>query len=115
MFRDTFRGRRKREKPNSMRLQPTISFRCSLDGETLGYLKSLKRGKIRSQFINQAISMKYFHDRYHKGFLLQMIQHNFSLCKHLLRQIGSSMSEYENKQANSRGQNTKEREKNAEK
>jgi len=44
-----------------------------LDGETLGYLRSLKNGKIRSQFINQAISMKYFHDRYHKGFILQLI------------------------------------------
>jgi len=112
MFRDTFRGRRKREKPNSMRLQPTISFRCSLDGENLGYLKDLKRGKIRSQFINQAISMKYFHDRYHKGFLLQLMQHNFYLCKHLLRQIGSSMSEFQNKKANSQGLNTKEQENN---
>ena len=108
MFRDAYTYKRKKEKPNSLRDQPTISFRCDLDGETLGFLKSLKRGKIRSQFINQAISMKYFHDKYHKGFLLQMMQHNFYLCKHLLRQIGSAFSEFKNKEVNSRGLNTKE-------
>ena len=108
MFRDAYTYKRKKEKPNSQRRQPTLSFRCDLDGETLGYLQSLKRGKIRSQFINQAIKMKYFHDRYHKGFLLQMMQHNFYLCKHLLRQIGSAFSEFKNREANSKGLNTKE-------
>ncbi|MEK6915883.1 MAG: hypothetical protein AABW89_05075 [Nanoarchaeota archaeon] len=108
MFRDAYTYKRKKEKPNSLRDQPTISFRCDLDGETLGYLKSLKRGKARSQFINQAIIMKHFHDKYHKGFLLQMMQHNFYQCKHLLRQIGSAFSELQNREANSKGLNTKE-------
>lgn len=108
MFRDAYTYKRKKEKPNSLRDQPTISFRCDLDGETLGFLKNLKSGKIRSHFINQAIAMKYFHDRYKKGFLLQMMQYNFYLCKHLLRQIGSAFNELQNKEANYKRLNTRE-------
>lgn len=108
MFRDAYSGKRKKEQPNRFRRQPTISFRTDLDGETLGYLQRLKAGNERSQFINAAIRMKYFADKYPRGYLLQLMQHNFYQCKHLLRQIGSSFGEFKNKEKNSKGLNTKE-------
>ncbi len=110
MFRDTYNYRRKREAPNRLRRMPTLSFRCDLESETLGYLKSLGRGKARSKFINQAIEMKLFYEKYHRRFLIQMIQSNFYFCKHILRQIGSANNEFRNRESNSKGINTKQQE-----
>jgi|GEM_PF-2724525 len=113
MFKDAYRGKRRKEKPNRMRSQPTLSFRTDLAGDTLYYLQRLKNGKERSKFINEAIRMKHFYDCYRKGFLLQLMEYNYYICKHLLRQIGSARREFQNREANSKGLNTKERKKNA--
>ena len=87
-WQTTWRGNRKKELPNRFKSKPTISFRSDLSPEALGYIKKLANQNEKSGFINRAIEMRNFYENSPKGFLVQMIQHNFSFCKHLLRQIG---------------------------
>ena len=87
-WQKVWRGTRKKEQPNRFRFKPTIAFRSDLNPETLAYIKKLALQKQKAAFINRAIEMRYFYETKPKGFLMQMIQHNFSFCKHLLRQIG---------------------------
>jgi len=89
-WQPVWKGKRKKEQPNRLRSKPTISFRSNLGPEVLRHIKKLALQKEKSRFINKAIEMRYFYETCPKGFLVQMIQHNFSFCKHLLRQIGSS-------------------------
>ena len=86
-WKKIWNGNRKTE-PNRLQKKPTISFRSNLSPEALGCIKKLATQKEKSRFINQAIEMKYFYETSRKGFLMQMVQYNFSMCKHLLRQIG---------------------------
>ena len=72
-----------------MRKKPTIGFRSDLHPETLGYIKKLATQKQKSNFINQAIEMKYFLTKNKKQFLKQMLQEDYDLCRYLLRKIGN--------------------------
>ncbi len=87
-WKKTWNGSKRETEPNRLSKNPTISFRSNLEPETLGHIKKLSTGRDKSKFINQAIEMKYLYETKKKGFLVQMIQYNFSLCKHILRQIG---------------------------
>ena len=78
--------------PNKMKDNPTTAFRSRLSPEAADHLRGMNRLGLQSQFINDAIEMKVWHDKHPKGFLLNMIQNNFELCKHLLRQVGRSFS-----------------------
>ena len=82
-------GKRKKEKPNRLRYQPTIGFRSNLSPGTLGYIKKLSLIKQKSNFINQAIEQRYFFITNKRQFLRQMLQENYELCKYLLRRIGN--------------------------
>ena len=82
-------GKRKKEKPNRMRQKPTIGFRSNLHPETLGYIKRLAEIKQKSNFINQAIEMKYFLTKNKRQFLKQMLQEDYFICRDLLRRIGN--------------------------
>jgi hypothetical protein len=89
VFQDVLRGRKgkgKKEVSNRFRLKPTTSFRT--DGEIIGYLYKLKTEGERSAFINQAIHFYIFYKERHKRFALNAVQENFSLYKHLVRQLG---------------------------
>ena len=79
---------KRKTEPNRLQKKPTISFRSNLSPGALGHIKKLATQKEKSKFINQAIEMKYFYETSRKGFLLQMLQYNFTLCKHILRQLG---------------------------
>ena len=85
-------GKRKKEKPNQLRMKPTIAFRSDLSPETLGYIKRLSNIRQKSRFINQAIEMSHFYRTSKKQFLKQMMQENYEICKYLLRKIGNDKS-----------------------
>ena len=82
-------GKRKKEKPNQLRKKPTIAFRSNLNPETLGYLKKLSKIKQKSDFINQAIEMRYFLVINKRQFLRQVLKENYCLCRFLLRKTGN--------------------------
>ena len=79
--------------PNKFRDKPTIAFHSKLSPEAKAHLNALSRLGKKSQYINDAIEMKVWHDKHPKGFLLNMIQNNFTLCKYLVRKIGRTMSQ----------------------
>ncbi len=89
MFKKSWTGKRKKEKPNRLRKKPTIGFRSNLCPETLGYIKKLSTQKEKSKFINQAIEQRYFLILNKKQFLMRVMQEDYELCKYLLRRIGN--------------------------
>jgi len=92
MWLNIWSRKNKKENPNSMRKYPTIGFRSKLNPITLGYIKKLSTNKQKSDFINQAIEMKYFLTKNKKQFLKQMIEQDYELCRFLLRKIGNEKS-----------------------
>ncbi len=87
-WKKTWKNRRK-IIPNRLKTNPSISFRFNSDPEILGRLKMLARGKNKSEFINRAISMRYYFLNCKKRFISDIIKENFQLVKHLLREEGS--------------------------
>ena len=55
---------------------------------TLTYLNMKREHKDASEFINEAVNFYYDYCFYQKGFLVRLIENNFYLCKHILRQLG---------------------------
>ena len=49
-------NKKEREKPNRLKLKPTIGFRSNLSPLVLGYLKKLSTNKAKSDFINLKLS-----------------------------------------------------------
>ena len=86
MFETKYKKRK--IKPNRLQKDPVIAFHSKLSPETLGYIKKLAENKQKSNFINQAIEMKYFLKKNKRQFLKQMIQEDYELCRFLLRKIG---------------------------
>ena len=74
----------------SLGFKPNTNF---MSPESITYLHNLKENREMSKWISQACEMMHDYEHYKKGFLLRMIEHNFSLCKHILRQVGRSMKE----------------------
>ena len=72
---------------------PNFCFRSTLDLDTTLHLKKLQVGKRLSQFINEAIGHYMWYRKTPKGVLLHMIQENFELAKHILRQVGAAREE----------------------
>jgi hypothetical protein len=69
-----------------------ISLRMNnLNPNVIQFLKSFE-GKKRSEWIKKAIGFYYSYEKYKKAFLIKIIQENYSLSKHLLRQIGANGS-----------------------
>lgn len=65
-----------------------ISF-CIRDNlETRQYLNFLRSKRSLSKFMNEAVEFYYDYCFYQKGFLVRLIENNFYLCKHILRQLG---------------------------
>lgn len=79
---------KRKQKPNREQKKPTISFRSNLSPEALSYIKKLAGIKAKSQFINQAIEMRYFYKKNKRAFLRQIIDYDYPLVKYLLRKIG---------------------------
>jgi len=88
MWQKSWTGKRKKEKPNQMRNNPTIAFRSKLHTETLGHIKKLAKIKQKANFINQAIEMRYFYLTNKRQFLKQVLEYEYPLARHLLRIIG---------------------------
>lgn len=82
-------GKRKKEKPNRLRKNPTIGFRSNLHPATLGYIKKLAEIKQKSNFINQAIEQGYFFVTNKRQFLKNVLKEDYELCRFLLRKIGN--------------------------
>lgn len=87
-WQKVLKGKRKKERPNSLRLKPTIAFRSDLSPGALGYLVKLAIQKEKSKFINQAIEMRYYFSISKARFISELIKENFQLTKHLLRKEG---------------------------
>jgi len=68
-------------KPNTEYLSP----------ESITYLHSLREHREMSMWISKACEFLYDYEHRKKGFLVRLMQSNFYLCKHILRQIGRSM------------------------
>lgn len=66
-----------------------IRSNIDVSPEVWHLLETLKKQKKFSQFVSQAINMLFSYEYYNKGFLLEMIQRHYELCKHILRQVGS--------------------------
>jgi len=88
-WQTSWTGRRKKDKPNQLRSKPTIAFRSNLDPETLGYIKKLAGIRAKSNFINQAIEMRFFYVKNKKQFLRQILEYDYDLARYLLRKIGN--------------------------
>ena len=81
-------GTRKKELPNRLRKNPTISFRPNLHPITLAYINDKKKCENKTQFINQSIEMRFFMLTNKRGFLRQVLEYDYNLCRYLLRKIG---------------------------
>lgn len=84
-----WKGKRKKEKPNKLRLKPTIAFRSNLSPRTLGYIKKLAEQKQKANFINQAIEQRYSLVSNKRFFLKRVLEEDYELCRALLRKIGN--------------------------
>ena len=91
---NSWSGKRKKEKTNQLRKDPTIAFRSNLSPGAIGYIKKLAANKQKSDFINQAVEMKYFLVTNKKQFLKQILQEDYELCRFLLRKIGNEILPY---------------------
>ena len=89
VWKKSWTGKRKKEKTNRLRKNPTIGFRSKLCPETLGYIKKLAEIKQKANFINQAIEQRYFLMSNKKQFLKHMLIEDYALCRYLLRKIGN--------------------------
>jgi len=88
-WQNSWAGKRKKDKPNQLRSKPTIAFRSNLHPETLGYIKKLSKIRAKSNFINQAIEMRFFYVKNKKQFLRQILEYDYDLARYLLRKIGN--------------------------
>jgi len=87
MFQKTENPKHKKnEIPNRFQNKPVLTFKP--DPEIQGYLKKLSTNRERSKFINESIKKNYFLTFYPKKFILDLVQLNFGLVKHILRQVG---------------------------
>lgn len=91
-FQTTWYGTRKKELPNRLRKNPTITLRLNLYPETRMYLKKKKNSKEMSKFILNAIETRVFIETNKKLFLKQIMKENYYLCRYLLRKIGRRMT-----------------------
>lgn len=82
-------NKKEREKPNRLKLKPTIGFRSNLSPLVLGYLKKLSTNKAKSDFINQAIEQRFFLLTNKRQFIKNILKENYNLCRFLLRKIGN--------------------------
>jgi len=75
-------------------LKKTLAFKPNtfvMDPESITFIQQLGFHGNRSEWVSRACQFMYEYEHYKKGFLLRMIQENFSLSKHILRQLGRSM------------------------
>jgi hypothetical protein len=73
---------------------PTDTFAYnpkSLEPEIINYLDSKRLHGERQEFVTKAIKFFYEYENYKKGFLIRMMQENYSDCKRWLRKIGASI------------------------
>lgn len=78
--------------PNNMKDNPQIGFKSRLSPEAAEYLRGMNRLGRQSKFINDAIEMKVWFEKYPKGFILNLVKNNFQLCKYIVRKVGRSLS-----------------------
>ena len=76
------------KKGNSIGKNNVLQFRANLSAEILNYIQNLKKIRKRSDFINRAIRTQYYLENYPKKFIMDLIESNYQLIKHLLRQFG---------------------------
>jgi len=93
-WKRSWNGKRKKDRPNSQQNKPTISFRSQLAPEVLGYIKKISEQKGKSEFINKAVSMRYFYFVNKKKFIEEIVRNNFHLSRSILRKIGSKRNSY---------------------
>lgn len=75
-------------------IKKTLGFRPStnyISPECITSLHNMKDHRELSKFASQACQFLYDYEFYRKGFLIRIIESNFSLCKHILRNIGRSL------------------------
>ena len=86
---------RRKAKPNCMQLFPKFSFSSKkLNGEIIKFLQAQQKFGVGSDYICDAIIMKYLYDFNKKKFLLDIVQEDYNLVKHILRQVGSARGKF---------------------
>lgn len=84
----------KRGLPNSLKSNPMFNFRAmSLSPSVILHLRDLGKHKQQNTFINNAINSHYFYCNNFKGFVRNIIELNFGMVRHILRQVGRKRSE----------------------
>ena len=68
-----------------IRFKPNTDF---ISREGITFLKHIGERGERSQWISRACELLYDYENHKKGFLVQMMQDNFEICKYILRKIG---------------------------
>jgi hypothetical protein len=75
----------------------------TLDPAIINYLEFLRIRGERNNYVLKAIRFMDNYENHKKGFLIRMIQENYTACKHFLRMIGASKKlEVENATQNSK-------------
>ena len=72
-------------------LKKIIAFRPTkgvIDPECITFLKGVGEQRFRSEWVSRACQMLYDYEHYRPGFLIRIIETNFSQCRKILRKIG---------------------------
>ena len=84
----TNKEKREKRSKNQFRTKQVKSF--TIEPDLLYYTKQYTKGEDFSKFINNCIRFKLMFEKTKKKFFLEIIRGNYSLAKHLIRQIGRS-------------------------
>ena len=96
MWEKTYNNNKKDVIPNRYAKRRVETFKCDLESQIL--LRKLSRVKQKSKFINRAIKTQADLDDNFKGFLVRLVQLNYGLVKHILRQIGRARKQNKDEQ-----------------
>ena len=84
-----------KEKPNSQRDFPTLSFRTNnLDPEVLNYLLGLQEKGEMSKFICSAIQTRHFIEFSPTSFINNLVEQYYDKVRFILRKVGRERNKY---------------------
>ena len=83
-----FPKRKRHEYPNRYQRNPIVAFRSNLSPRAIILIKHMKKKNQAGQFINRAIEEAVFKYYEPKRYLIQIIENNYRLIRHLLRKVG---------------------------
>lgn len=71
-------------------LSKEVVVKFKIDSKIANWLEDQKASRDKGNVTSKAVEFYYNYLFYKKGFLIRLIQENFELIKHMVRQIGST-------------------------